>query len=201
MRTDVITLCGGVNRVELALEQASKMAAYKGLKGRDALHLQLLTEEMVGMMQSITGETKASFWIEDEDGEYRLHLQAATGMNSEKREKLLSISSTGKNESARGLMGRLRDLFERGADEDVITCSRELAPGVYGNDPSSVIDWDWSMMRYEDAIFAGMRSNDIEARKAWDELEKSVVAHVADEIRVSIRGRTVEMTVIKKMQA
>ena len=36
------------------------------------------------------------------------------------------------------------------------------------------------------------------ARQAWDELEKSVVAHVADDVKVSIRGSVVEMTIFKK---
>ena len=37
------------------------------------------------------------------------------------------------------------------------------------------------------------------AKDAWDELEKSVVGHIADDVKVFISGRTVEMTIIKKM--
>ena len=40
---------------------------------------------------------------------------------------------------------------------------------------------------------------DQRAREAWDELEKSVVTHVADEIKVFIRGGQTEMTIIKKL--
>ena len=36
------------------------------------------------------------------------------------------------------------------------------------------------------------------AAEAWDELEKSVIAHVADEVRISIHGYDVEMIVFKK---
>ena len=43
------------------------------------------------------------------------------------------------------------------------------------------------------------RQNARNAQQDWDELEKSVVAHVADDVKVSIRGRSVEMTIIKKM--
>ena len=107
-----------------ALEQADKVAAYKGLSMKDALHLRLLTEEMMGLMRSITGEREGIFWIEDEDGEYRLHLQVRTLLNSEEREQLLAVSSTGKNESAKGLMGRIRDFFDWGSDEDLATFIR-----------------------------------------------------------------------------
>ena len=38
------------------------------------------------------------------------------------------------------------------------------------------------------------------AEEAWDELEKSVIAHVADEVKISIRGYDVEMIVYKKIR-
>ena len=37
------------------------------------------------------------------------------------------------------------------------------------------------------------------SQEAWDELEKSVVSRVADDVKVSIMGRTVEMTIVKAM--
>ena len=76
MKTDVITVSSRGKQMEKALEQADKVAAYKGLSAKDALHLRLLTEEMMGLMRSITGEKEGTFWIEDQDGEYQLHLRA-----------------------------------------------------------------------------------------------------------------------------
>ena len=49
--------------MEAALNQAEKVAAYKSLSPKNTLHLRLLTEEMMGMMRSITGETQGKFWI------------------------------------------------------------------------------------------------------------------------------------------
>ena len=37
------------------------------------------------------------------------------------------------------------------------------------------------------------------AEEKWDELEKSVIANIADEIEIGIAGKTVEMIVYKKM--
>lgn len=200
MKTDVITVSSKGARMESALAQVDKMAAYKGLTGKNALHLRLLAEEMMGMMRSITGETEGKFWIEDEEDVYQLHLQVVTRMDSEKRDQLLSASTTGKNESARGLMGRLRDFFDRGADEDIASfTSPLLLPGMYEHTTTPTLDWEWSMVRYEDELAVRVREDDGEARKAWDELEKSVVARVADDVKVSIRGRVVEMTLLKKM--
>ena len=155
---------------------------------------------MMGMMRSITGETDGKFWIEDADGVYQLHLQVVTRMDSQKRNQLLAASSTGKNDSAKGLMGRLRDFFDRGADEDIASfTSPLLLPGMYGESSTPTLDWEWSMMEYEDALSYRVKQNDSAAKEAWDELEKSVVARVADDVRISIKGRTVEMTILKKM--
>ena len=200
MKSDMIKVSSRGKQMEKALAQAEKVAAYKEMTGKNALHLRLLTEEMMGMMRSITGEKEGIFWIEDNDNVYQLHLQVNTRMDSEKREQLLSAASSGKNESARGLMGRLRDFFDRGTDEDIASIpSPYLMPGIHERASSATMDWDWSMMEYEDALSYRIQQNDRDAREAWDELEKSVVAKVADDIKVSIRGQTVEMIIIKKM--
>ena len=200
MKTDRIVVSSQGDRLEAALEQVEKVIAYKGMEGKNAIHLRLLAEEMMGMMRSITGQPEGTFWIEDEDNVYQLHLQVNTRMNSEKRDQLLAVSSTGKNASAKGLMGRLRDFFDRGADEDMVSLSSPLLlPSMYEQSSTPVLDWEWSMTQYEDALSVAVRRKEQQALEAWDELEKSVVAHVADDIKVSIRGQVVEMTILKRM--
>lgn len=200
MKTDIITVSSKGKRMETALAQVDKLAVYKGLSSKNALHLRLLTEEMMGMMRSITGETEGEFWIEDQDGVYQLHLRVATRLSADEREQLLAASSTGKNESARGLMGRLRDFFDWSSDEDLDAASNPLLlPDMFEHSSSPALDWEWSMMRYENALSARVAQNEAGAREAWDELEKSVVKHVADDVKVSIRSGIVEMTIYKKL--
>ena len=201
MKTDIISVSSSGRQMETALRQVEKVSAYKELGHKQALHLRLLAEEMMGMMRSITGEKEGEFWIEDEDGVYRLHLRVTTPMNSDKREKLLSVSSTGKNESAKGLMGRLRDFFDQSVDDDVASITSPLVmPDMFEQTSMTSLDWEWSMIKYVDVLSAKVKEDDPAAKEAWDELEKSVVAHVADDVKVSIKGRTVEMTIIKKMK-
>ena len=200
MKSDVLVVSSKGKRIETALEMAEKVAAFKGLSRKDTLQLRLLTEEMMGMMRAITGETEGKFWIEDEDGEYQLHLQVKTRMNSEKREQLIEASTSGKNESARGLMGRLRDFFDWVSDEELSDFSSPLLlPDMFENSTSPTLDWEWSMMRYEEALSNRVNSNDPAAKEAWDELEKSVVRHVADDVKVAIRGGIAELIILKKL--
>ena len=161
----------------------------------------MLTEEMMGLMRSITGDVTGKFWInDDEEGVYELHLQVEKWLTSETREKLLAASTTGKNAAAKGLMGRIRNFFEVGADEDIAAYTNPLVlPGMYETAAAPKMDWEWSMVQYEEALASSRPVSEETVQEARDELEKSVVAHVADDVKVSIKGRTVEMIMIKKM--
>ena len=199
MRTDVITVSSNGKQMSAALEQVEKMASFKGLSSKGTLQLRLLTEEMMGMMRSITGEKEGQFWIEDEDGVYQLHLRMNTIMDPAKREQLLGASTSGKNEAARGLMGRLRDFFDWGADGDAAGMSPLLLPDMYEHSSSPMLDWEWSMNRYETALAAEVEQGRPGAKEAWDELEKSVVKNVADDVKVSIKSGTAELIILKQL--
>lgn len=196
MKTDIITVSSTGRQIEMALNQADKVAAYKGLSPKSALHLRLLTEEMMGMMRAITGEKEGQFWIEDEDNTYRLHLLVNSRMSLNKRDQLLAASTSGENEAAKGLMGRLRDFFDQGADEPAMPLFHEQ---MMADMTSSTLNYEWSMMTYQNEL-RRRTDTDERAREMWDELEKSVVTHVADDIKVFIRGQRAEMIVIKKLQ-
>ena len=112
MKTDTILVSSRGREMETALKQAEKAAAYKGLGTKSALQLRLLTEEMMGLMRSITGETEGTFWIEDEEGVYQLHLKTENRMDEKQKEELIAVSSEGRNEAAKGLMGKIRAFFE-----------------------------------------------------------------------------------------
>ena len=155
--------------------------------------MRLLTEETLGMMRSITGKRDGEFWIENEADDFELHLRVNTLIDDKKREQLLSASTSGVNEATRGIMGKIRAFFE--APSDVPTFSGTFMPGG----ASSHADVAWSMEDYREQLRQYREMNREGAQEAWDELEKSVVARVADDVKVSIKGRTVEMTISKKL--
>lgn len=199
MRSDTILVQSSGKGVDEALSTAEAVAAYKGLSRKDTLHLRLLTEEMMGMLQGLTGETEARFYIEDEKGEFRLHLITDTAMDSDKRRRLLESSTSGKNEAAKGVMGKIRDLFHQAfepLDEDV---PAYYSAGWVGYTPEPVgVDFSayestWSFNQYRGSV------SEAEQKEAWDELEKSIVANLADEIKIGINRNKVEMIIYKKI--
>ena len=194
MKTDVIVVSSKGDQMETALKLADKTAVFKELSAKNALHLRLLTEEMMGMIRSVAGDVEGKFWIEDEDGVFKLTLKAEGRLSEAKRAQLLSASSSGKNEATRGIMGKIRAFFEPD-DEYPAFFIMSLADGsgaAYG-------EMSWSLDLYREEVMKSVEENREGAKEAWDELEKSVVSHVADDVKVSIRGRDIEMVIYKKM--
>lgn len=197
MRTDIIHVTSEGTGIADALAQVEAVAVYKSLPAKSMMHLRLLTEEMMGMVRALTGEREADFWIEDEDGVYQLHLKTETPVNAVMREKLLEVSTSGQNKAAKGVMGKLRDLFERALEPDGTGRDPMLASGMLaGAEPmyiGSATAGIWSFSRYKSALQDGAGP-----KEDWDELEKSIVANVADEIEIAIKDNIVEMIIYKK---
>lgn len=194
MKTDVIVISSEGSNMEAALAQIEKVTAYKELSEKDALSLRLLTEEMMAMMRAITGNVNGEFWVEDRDNIYELHLRVNSLIDEKRREQLLSASTSGKNEASRGFMGRIRSFFEPSSSVPVFNAGfmGGGAPQMYGN-------YAWSMEDYRDQLRQYREQNQASHQEEWDELEKSVVAKIADDVKVSIRGRVVEMTITKRI--
>ena len=193
MKTDVITISSEGNNMDAALEQIEKISVYKGLSPQSTITLRLLTEEVLAMMRAIAGNVNGEFWIEDQDSVYELHLLVRTLVDEKIRKQLLAASSSGRNEATRGFMGKVRSFFEPSSGVPMFSA------GFAGGAPQMYESYTWSMDDYRDQLRQRQELDQRDGQEEWDELEKSVVAHAADEIRISIRGRTAEMILFKKL--
>jgi len=150
-------------------------------------------------MRSIAGDVSGKFWIETENDVYRLRLRVNAALSRQERQKLLEASSTGKNEATHSFMGRLRDFLFRDVDDEIAAYNTSmLTAGAASDGFRPVTDWEWSLTRYQDTLSA-LKTEHPEAAEAWDELEKSVVSNVADDVKISIRGFETDITIIKKL--
>jgi len=200
MKSDVIHVTNEGAGFDKALAQAEATARFLDLGHRDALHLRLLTEEMTGMMRALTGEREADFWIDCGEGTVELHLSVRTPMNAEMRKKLLAASTTGENSAAKGVTGKIRDLFEQILEPENGSLPNDLVTGMdyaYAGGDFGTLSVAaaglWSMNRYKNAVKEGRAP-----QEDWDELEKSVVAKLADDVKIGIAGQDVEMVISKK---
>ena len=191
MKTDIMLISSDGSNMDAALAQVDKAAAYKGLSSKNTLYLRLLAEETMSMMRAITGNVEGEFWLEDEDQVYTLHLRVNSLITEKKREQLLSASTSGKNEATRGFMGKIRSFFEPSSSVPMFSA------GFGAGSPQMYSNCIWSLDDYREQL--RLCGEQDQAKAAWDELEKSVVAHVADNVKVSIRGNSVEMILLKKL--
>lgn len=191
MKTLEIVVSNKGNGMNAALEQADRTAQQLKLSSKEALHMRLMVEEMMNLMRSIIGQLEGKFWIETTDGAYQLHLRTSTLLDAEQRAQLLSSSTSGRNEAHRGIMGKIRAFFEPMPIDETpaYLLNTAVTGGVAG-------DLDWSLNAYRQRL---QQNRDAEAKQEWDELEKSVISHIADDVRVSIRGYDVELTIDKKL--
>jgi hypothetical protein len=193
MKTEKIVVSSKGRGMDAALAQVDQTASQMGLSPREALHMRLLVEEMMNMVRSIIGDLEGKFWIETEDSAYRLYLQMASVLGTEQRKQLISASTSGKNEAHRGIMGKIRAFFEPMPIEDT---PAYLAGTIVRGDAND--DLSWSMEAYRERLLNRKDASD-EAQEEWDELEKSVVSHIADNVTVSIRNYNVELMIYKKL--
>lgn len=172
MKSDVIVIDNAGKGFEKAVVETRKVAEYQGLSGKDVLHLELMTEEMLSLVRSVTGEMQASFWIETEGTQYNMHVTTKTVMDKEKRYLLISSASSRKNEASKSFLGYLRNAFEEAMAAE--HSANDLPLDVLNGLPNHPID-----------------------DPEWDGYERSVLRKVADNVKIAIRGGVVDMTVSK----
>lgn len=167
---------------------------------KQAMHIRLLVEETIGMVKAMTVNFEAYFWLEKENDEYRVKLNVRTDMSKEKKEELLSLSTTGENIAVKGFMGKIREMIENSLldfDSAIIQQQKYGGNTGYSYVGMGTLDDDspvfWSLNNYKESL-----KEDDPGEDKWDELERSIVASLAKEVTIGIRNNIVDMTIIAR---
>ena len=190
MKTEQTTMIRGDKGVGEALAMTEKLGADYGLERKQVLHLRLLAEELFGMIRGIAGNIASEYKIVAEDKKFELRINSEVKMTEDMRQKLIGASSSGKNAAAAGFTGRIRVLIA-----EALLSMRESAPYAVIN-TASAYSPVWMMSDYKTEVMKNA-DKDKTAQQAWDELEKSVLAKIADDINVGVIGNSVEITIYK----
>ena len=197
MKSNVCKIENGTKDLAAILAESERVAEYNGLTYKQTMQLRLLCEEIDGMLPNMIDEFEGSFWIEFEEGICKIHVSIEISeINSDKKEALIGIAKDKKNVAAVGIVGKIRDAIEnfflnedREATISTSPISFHLATGY-----SEGIDYLylWSLEQYKLSVREEKRS------EAWDELEKSVIASVADDVIVGVKGKQADIMIVKK---
>lgn len=200
-RTDKLYIDNTDEKASAAIDMVDEFLDGKDLDRKKKIHLRLLAEETVGMVKAMTGDFEAFFWMEEDNGEYRVKLNLKTDMDREKKEELLSLSTTGENTAAKGFMGRLREVIENSLLDFDSTLKLQqqneanvgynyMGMGVVGDASMAGTPIVWSLAGYKQTLEDG--------EEAWDELERSIVASLAKDVTIGIRSNVVDMTILAR---
>ena len=207
MKSNICKLNKDLTCLESVLSEVEKVTAYNGLEDKKALRLRLLAEELCGMLPGLVKNFSGDFWAENNGDNYDLHVELkAKDMTIELRDELISVSKSGKNAAAKGVMGKIRAVAETmllaAFDPTLLPPlpAGEFYDGHGFNmgfgyiDPAIAVEtgyvYSWSLYSYKAAV----EENE---EDAYAELERSIVAKLADDIIVGVRGNNVEIVVKK----
>jgi hypothetical protein len=201
MKTDVYKFDKAVEDISPVTGIAAKIAAYNGLSEKEELKLSLLCEELVEMLPNLLKYGKGEFWIENNDKNYEIHarVEADTMLSSIDRDDILRVSTSGRNAAATGIMNKIKIAAE------VMLSNYAHTAGTAGvNFPDTHYTY-YNMGMYQDPVMGAdqwslmaYRDKSEKNTEAWDELERSIIANLADDVTVGIIGGKVNITIKKK---
>ena len=205
MKSNICKLNKDLTCLEAVLAEVEKVTTYNALEDKKALRLRLLAEELCGMLPGLVENFSGEFWAENEGDNYELHVELkADDMSIDLRDELISVSKSGKNAAAKGIMGKIRAVAETmllaASDPTLQTIPVGEFYDYHGYnmgfgyiDPTITIEtgyiYSWSLSNYKTAVE--------EKEDEYAELERSIVAKLADDIIVGVRGKNVEIVVKK----
>lgn len=207
MKTDIIKIDSKLNGSMQALEETEKFAVYNNISGKDSMHIRLIVEDTLSMMHGIMDDYSGLFWIESEKSDKRIFcricISVPNAVDCDQELHLMDISSSGKNMNAKGFTGKIRE-FVRMTAQPLPKKSRNIQRPLMSSwwnlgtntSAGAVYDNSWSLGIYRENILANKEENTQE----WDELEKSIIAKLADEVKVWLKENTTEIIVEKLLR-
>ena len=197
MRSNVCKIEKGTRDLAAILQESERVAQYNGLSHKQALQLRLLCEEIDGMLPNIIDDFDGELWIDFEEGVCKVNVCIKIPeLNINKKEELIGIAKNKKNSAAVGIVGKIRDAIENFFldEESMRVLVSSTGSFEYGTGYSEGVDYAflWRLEDYRDSV------KKEEEKEAWDELEKSVIASVADDVIVGVKGKSAEVVIIKR---
>ena len=197
MKSNVCKIENGTKDLDAILAESERVASYNDFTHKQTLQLRLLCEEVDGMLPSIIDDFDGELWIEYKDGVCKINVSVEIKeITAAKKEEMINVAKNKKNAAAKGIVGKIRSAIEDVfLDKELVEAYAISANAIhfstgYGTDIT--YPYYWSLEQYREVI-----SKDKPVEE-WDELEKSVIASLADDVIVGVKGRHARIEIVKK---
>ena len=145
--------------IKVFLKESEKVASENNFTPKQAMHLRLLTEELICMVPQIVKYGSGEFWIEYDEEKYALHIKVVPNSDIELPKKT--------DQAQKGLLRRISETFDSFVKSGLKGVTR------------------WSLREYIDGVKKTDRNSNA---NEWDELEQSILASIADDVMVISTG-------------
>ena len=197
-KTERIYLNSTVQRNEDLQLWVEDFAAETGMTKRDALRVSLLVEETAGMVRGMMQDYESEMWLEGDRNSCTLYLDVVSRSSEEEKQDQQTAPA--------GFMGKICELLQCAyrfdSDADVPDAWLDAVPGYMSfgaakKEEKPVMMGQWSLGNYRHALKEKVRE-DATAETSLDELEKSIVANLADEVIIGIKDSRVKLVISKQ---
>ena len=197
MISNICKIAKGTNDLCEILKESESVALYNGFNKKQTLQLRLICEEINGMLPNIIDDFCGSFWIEYENGVCKVNASIdIPELTSTKKEELINLAKNKKNACAVGIVGKIRSAIENlFLDNEIFNqcdMSTLFNAGV-GYSVGFTPTYTWRLNKYRSDV-------NKENKEDWDELEKSIIANLADDVVVGVKGKQANIVVVKKFK-
>ena len=193
-KADKLWINGAIRRNAEAEEILRAFAEKAGISGKAFQHMSLLTEEIMGMANHLLKNFEGEIWLEDRPGGYAILLEADV---QESTEEIPGYP--------RGFMAKIAEMLNCSyMFEDVDEMPERLAEllpdymsyGIREEGRAPVWAGVWSLSAYRQNLENRLRTPETGAE--LEELEKSIVAQLAEEVTIGIQGHKIRLVVTGK---
>lgn len=194
IRTDKLWVSGEVLRIDDMMDMLKAFAAKAGIRGKDFQHMGLLTEETLGMANQLLKDFQGEIWLEGTASGYDIILEADVLPRSEKPDVPAA--------NPEGFMAKIAEMlncsymFDNAQDmpEDLASMLPDyMSYGTKDDRQSTIWAGSWSLSAYRDNLQRHRSEKGKEV--ALEELEKSIVANLADDVTIGICGKRIRMVI------
>ena len=197
MKSNICKIEKNTKNLDAILKESERVAEYNGFTHKQTLQLRLLCEEIDGMLPNIIDSFDGNLWIEYENGVCKVNVSIKIPeFNVDEKAGLIGIAKNKKNAAAVGIVGKIRNAIENFFLNEDTALAFAASSGEFrlATEYSDGVDYTyfWSLEQYRISV----KKED--QAEAWDELEKSVIASVADDVIVGVKGHQADITIIKK---
>lgn len=198
IRTDKLWVNSMIGRAEDVDEIINEFAEKMQMSDRVHLRMRLLVEETMGMARSSLKNFEGELWLEGDNTGYRIILEA--DVREHEYDVLPAVGTP------TGFMAKIAEMLNCSYVFDDASALpdnlRKMLPnyisyGMVKADDTHVWAGEWSLVSYRYSLEKNV--GDPETELVFDELEKSIVAQIADNVTVGIYGQKIRLAIYKNL--